>query len=128
MSLLLKIIPALIFWGIFGYIIIKVPYPQTLTQANTTQLLAFFIPLFLALSFTIDLLLNFYLYSASVAFGIIILLILKGLGALNLIPASLTIISIALLMSYFKKSKKTSLTSFKKIPKLTHLRKRNVSS
>lgn len=101
-----KIIQALIFWGIFIYVVLQVPYPKSLTQATTFQLLSFFTPLFLALTFTLNLFLNSFFLSASVSLGIIFLLFLKALDTLNFVSAGLTIIAVGLLLSYFGKVRK----------------------
>lgn len=112
----LKILPALIFWGIFIFVIFQVPYPESLTQATFFQILAFFIPLFLALTFTL---------SATISLGIVFLLLLKSLNALNFVSVILIIVAVGLLLSYFKKEKgKHKLTYVSKISKLTHLHRK----
>ncbi len=120
LQIFLKIIPALIFWGIFLYVIFQVPYPKTLKEANLIQLLSFFTPLFLALIFTLDLFLRFIFRSILISFTVIILLVLKDLDTLGLIASGITLIVLILSLIYFKK---TSLTSSLKIPKLTALRR-----
>ena len=126
----LKILLALIFWGIFSYVIIYVNYPESLTQASTGQLLYFFIPLFLAIIFTVNILLRSIIRSILIAFGVIILLVLKALDSLNLVSAGLTIIAIGLLFSYFNPSTRSArsgpsgLTSGSNIPKLKSLRRK----
>ncbi len=123
MNILKKIIPAIIFWGVFIFTILQIPYPQTLIQADTKQLLLFFIPLFLALILTINLFLKNIFLSCSISLGLIFLLILKSLDILNLVTASLIVITVGLLISYFKKARPKSLTNHSKIPKLTRLKK-----
>ena len=122
-KLLPRFIPALFFWGIFVYVILQIPYPETITQANVTQLLAFFIPLFLAITLTLNLILKNILMSGSISLGLIFLLILKSLDSLNIVTGILIVISIGLLISYFKKNKNRRLTNYSKIPKLTRLRR-----
>jgi len=127
-NLFQKVTVALIFWAIFTIIIFQLPYPQTLTQATALQILGFFIPLFLALSFTINIFLRNILLSSPISLGFVFILILKALDSLNVVTTSIIVIAVILLVSYFRKIKKRSLTKLPKIPKLTHLRKRNVSS
>lgn len=117
MQLFFKIIPTIVFWGIFVYVIFYVPYPESLTQVSLFQVLSFFIPLFLTLSFLLNIFLKFLTLSCILSLGIILLLILKSLAALNLVTAGLTLLAIYLFLSYFKKNKKR-LTSSIKIPKL----------
>ena len=96
-KIILKIFPALFFWGIFIFVIFYVEYPKSLTQATLFQILAFFVPLFLALSFTLSYILSL---------GIILLLILKSLDALNLVTSALTLLAVYLFLSYFKTTRK----------------------
>lgn len=123
MSFILKLIPTLVLWAIFAYVILQVPYPDSLTQANTTQLLSFFVPLFLAITFSANIFIKNIFISVSVSLGIISSLFLKALNSLNLVTAVLVILSIGLLVSYFRKIKRRNLTKWPKIPKLTHWRR-----
>lgn len=123
MYLFLKFIPALISWGIFIFVLLKVPYPTSLTQANLIQLTLFFIPLFLAIIFTINAFIKNIFVSSSISLGIISLLTLKALDSLNLVTALLTAVSVWLLIGYFKKINRKGLTKLPKISKLTHWRK-----
>lgn len=127
---LLKIIIAFIFWAIFIYVILQVPYPESITQTNPIQLLSFFLSLFLAIIFTLNILSKNIFISISISLVLIISLFLKALDSLNLVTVSLIAVPIGLLISYFRKikqsfssSKKKSLTKGLKIPKLTRLRR-----
>ncbi len=129
MSFLLKIIPAVLFWIVFIYTLQSVPYPETFTQANFTQVCLFFIPLLLALILTFNIFINFFI-SFPISLGLVFLLILKALNSLNIVTGILIAISIGLFLSYFRKNKKNNLnpiksdlTKLQKIPKLTQLRK-----
>lgn len=127
-KIITKILPIALLWGIFVYVVLQIPYPLSLTQSNILQLFSFFIPLFFALSLTINLFLKNIFSSASIALGLIFLLILKALDSINLVTTTLTVLAAALLISYFRKAKNQSLTNRSKIPKLTQLRKQQVSS
>ncbi len=118
-NIILKVIPALACWGIFAYVILQIPYPESLTQANFTQLLPFFASLFLALVFTLNILFKNILLSFSICLGLIFLLILKALDSLNIVTGILIVVATYLLASYFKRAKKKGLTKQPKIPKLT---------
>ena len=121
MTLILRILPALIFWGIFGYVILYVPYPKSITQADVVQLSSFFISLFLALIFSFNFFLKSFALSGTLALGIIFLLLLKALNSFNFVTVTLITLVTWLLLSYFKKNR--SLTNSTKISKLTPLRK-----
>lgn len=120
---ILKFIPAVILWGIFIFVVLKIPYPDSLTQANLTQIIPFFASLYLTLILTFNILLKNILSSAALSLGLIFLLILKALDSLNIVTGALTVIAMYLLLSYFKKIKRKNLTKLPKIPKLTHLRR-----
>ncbi len=128
----LKIFLALIFWSLFIYVIFTVPYPESLPQASSFQLLSFFIPLFLALALTANLLINNIPSSLIFSLGIILLLFLKSLKAINSIAIILIIIAILLVISYFKTPKSIrptrsgfkNLTSSNFVPKLRNLRRK----
>lgn len=120
---IIKIILALIFWGIFVYIIFFVDYPKSLTQASPLQLLLFFIPLYFAITFTLNLVIKNLILCLVISLGISLLLILKALDSLNFVSGGLAIISIVLLVSYFKKGSR-NLTSYTSVPKLDHLQRR----
>lgn len=105
-KIFLKVFPSLIFWGLFAGVILTVPYPEGFTQARPDQLTFFFIPLFLALIFTLNIFLENILQSFSISLGIIFLLVLKALDSLNIVTGLLILISVWLLCSYFKKAKK----------------------
>lgn len=117
-----NIIPALFFWGLFIYVVLQVPYPETITQANILQVLSFFLPLFFALAFTLNTIFKNMFISFSISLGLVFALVLKALDSLNIVTGVLIIISIGLLVSYFRKRKKKSLTKLPKIHKLTKLR------
>ena len=57
-QLILTILLLLFSWGIWVYVIFNVPYPESLTKGDSFQLLSFFIPLFLALIFSTNIILK----------------------------------------------------------------------
>lgn len=117
MIFLIKIFPALFFLGVFGFVVLQIPYPESLTQANITQLLSFFIPLFLAITLTFNIFFKNIFITGSVSLGIILLLILKALDSLNIITGSLIIVSVGLLISYFRKIKVRGIKGIRRIRK-----------
>jgi len=119
-KIVLRIFLALIFWGIFGYVVLQVPYPDSLTQANLIQIIPFFVSLFLALTATLNILFENILASFSVSLGLTFLLILKALDSLSWVTGGLILVSVVLL----RKGEKKSLTKQSKIPKLINLRRR----
>lgn len=118
-KIILKAIFALICWGIFIFVVLNIPYPESLTQANFTQIIPFFASLYLTLVFTVNILFKNILFSASVCLGVIFLLILKALASLNIVTGILIIIATYLLASYFRKARRKGITKQLKIPKIT---------
>ncbi len=122
-KLLSKMFLGLIFWVLFIYIVLTVPYPEKLSQASSWQVIYFFLPLFLALTFSLNLFTKFLPLSVSITLGLVIILILKALSILNIVTAVLVVLSVYLFASYFLKIKSktkanTNLTSRSNIPKL----------
>lgn len=94
--------PALFFWIMLLFVIFTMEYPKSLTQATFFQLFIFFTPLYMALTLTINLIVKNILRCLIIAFGLIILLILRALDSLNLVTGILTILAVGLLVSYFR--------------------------
>ena len=103
-KIIIALIPALIFWFIFLIVILTVNYPKSLTQANFYQILAFFVPLYLALILTIRIVIKKIVINLIISLGLMILLILKALDSFNIVTAILTVLAIGFLISYFKDS------------------------
>ncbi len=101
-KLLINFIPALASFGVLALVIFFVPYPESITQASIFQLLAFFVPLFLGVTFSANLFFKSYPSSVSISLGVSILLLLLSLNSLNLATAIITIVTVALLLSQFK--------------------------
>ncbi len=119
----MKTILALFFWGVFVYIVLQIPYPETIVQANITQLVYFFVSLFFSITLSVNILLRNIFISSAISLGVIFSLILKALDSLNLVTGGLLVISISLLISYFRRIRTKDLTNLPKIHKLTHLRR-----
>ena len=121
-KILFKIFPVIFFAGIFSYVLFNVNYPPSLTQTTVFQLLAFLIPLYLLITFVLNLFFNFLLLAGISSLGLIILLTLQALDSLNLVTGGLTAVSVGLFISYFRKNRRGSLTKWPKIPKLTRIK------
>lgn len=131
MKVLIRVFPLIIFWGTFIGVILFLPYPDSLPQASFLQMIAFFIPLFLAITFTVDLVLKNIPSSIAFSLGIILLLALKALKSVNSLYIILIVLAVGLLVSYFKsmrspltRSGSNDLTSSSFVPKLKNLRRK----
>lgn len=115
-----KILPILIFGGIFIFVLLKVDYPNSLTSASAFQLGAFLIPIFLTLTFALNFVIGFLFISAAISLSLTIILLLNALNSLNVVTAVITIIAIYLLVNYLQKIRKNTIFhSFKSRGKLT---------
>src|SRR5689334_10527130 len=101
MSKLPKVLIALLTWLIFILAVWQVPYPKTLTAAGLGQIFPFFTPLFLALTFTLNIFLNMLPLSAIISLGVVFALILKALDSFNLVTIALILVAEYLLIGYF---------------------------
>ncbi len=97
-----KIILSIISWLIFLGVVFSVEYPESLSNASVYQLAAFFTPLLSAIFFTINLFLKSLYKSFVLSFGLVLLLILKALDALNLVTFGIALVAIYLLLGSFK--------------------------
>lgn len=116
-----KLIPLFFFGAIFGFVVWQIKPPQSLPSISLTQLILFFIPLLLFLTFCLNLFFKFLLRSFAVALGLILFLVLKSLNILNLATVSVIFLVIVILVRIFKKPGKTFYQV--KIPKLSKLSK-----
>ena len=123
-SLLLAIISL----AIFGYVIYFTKPPSSWNEASTLQILSFFIPLLLFLTFLINLFLNYLPRSFAIGISLMLLALLKTVDQLNIFTLILDIILIVLFFIFFKKPpfiRRKGLTRNFKIPKLKNLGRRN---
>lgn len=105
----------------FSYIIYFTEPPKSWDQASNFQILIFFIPLLLLVTFFTNLFLNYLPRSFSIGLGVLVMTVLKGVNQLNSLTFSLTILLIALLFWFIPKSR---LTRIPKIPKLSRFRRK----
>lgn len=116
-----KITLILIFGIIFAWIIFQIEPPQSLTTASTIQLVLFFLPLLLFLTFLINLFFQFWVRSLIIGLGITVMIALKGLDSLNLISLLLIFLAVFFLSRAFKKNNKKAYQA--KILKISKLEK-----
>lgn len=110
---LVNVFLAIGFWIGFVWVILNIDYPETLTEANVIQLSAFFIPLFLALALSINLLLQKIISSIIIAAALIFILVIKSLNEINIFSVGLTIAAVVLLLSYFGFGNLSKIKSFR---------------
>jgi len=125
-----RIFPALLSLIVFVLIIYYTPYPRTWYSASVSQILLFFIPLLVFLTFFLNIFINFYEKSFSLSLGLLILIVLRSIDELNIITGVLTLLAAFLLSTTFKKPLwkprqiQKGLTSPFKISKLTRFERK----
>ena len=93
----------LVFLGIILILVVwQVEPPKSLTSASLIQIIVFFLPFWLFLTFLINLFLKFLLRSLIISLGLTILL---SLEALNFITIPIVILATVLTTLAFKKPK-----------------------
>lgn len=125
-----------ILYSIFSFsllfsVIYFVPPPSSWIEASIFQILIFFIPLLLTLTFFINLFLKYFPNAFIFSLGLVILITLYSINSLNLFSTPLTLALTLIVIKIFPKLKYRSprflksLTKPPNIPKITRLRKQS---
>ncbi len=101
MKFLRKLLPILFYGSIWGMVIYFVEPPASWPSATTTQILSFFIPLLLTVTFLINFILNYLPHSFIAALGILLMLVLYAINQLTAITAGIIILITTLLIKIF---------------------------
>lgn len=105
MPIFKKLIPIIFFAGVFALVLWQTQPPKSLTSATISQILLFFISLFLFLIFLLNIYFQFLIRSFVISLGVVLLLIFKSLDMLNFVSVILIIAATAFLVVSFKKPK-----------------------
>lgn len=110
----------LAFSGVFILVLIYIEPPKSWPEASIFQIMAFFMPLLLAITALIDIVMHYYPHSFIIALGIILSLAFYGVNQLNWITGSLAFLITAYFVRIFPKTRlpRFRLTSGAQIPKL----------
>lgn len=121
MLLLRRFIPILFYTILWGVVIYYVEPPQSWPEASAFQILAFFIPLTLALTFLIDLFLNYLPHSFFAALGVLITIVLYAINQLTFISGGIAILITVLCIKLFPEVRmpRVRLTKLGKLLRLT---------
>lgn len=108
------------FLSLFILVILYVEPPESWQSASVFQIVAFFLPIVLALTAFLDILVHYIPHSFILSLGAILLLAFFGAGQLNYLTGILVILVTAFCFRIFPKMKlpRFRLTSGSKIPKL----------
>lgn len=119
-----KLLAFLFFLLIFILVIFYIEPPANWESASIFQIMAFFLPILLAITSLADIVIHYLPHSFIVSLGVILLLAFFGAGQLNYLTAILVILITALCFRIFPKMKlpRFRLTPSSKIPKL-HMQK-----
>lgn len=130
-----KLVPFLVFLGILASVIYYITPPPSWAEASTFQILIFFIPLLLTLTFFINIFLGFLPRSFIVGLGLMMLVVLWAINTFNYLSLGIVIFLTAiclklfpkfnyprkLRMGIFRKKAHLGLTKEENIPKLTRI-------
>ena len=113
-----------LFLALFILVVLYVEPPKSWGEASIFQIMAFFMPLLLALTVFIDILLHYLPHSFILALGLILSLSFYAVNQLNILTSLLVLLITLLSYRVFPKMKlpRLRLTRSSKIPKL-HMQK-----
>lgn len=119
-----KLLAFTFFLALFVAVILYIEPPGSWREANIFQILAFFLPILLAITALVDILVHYLPHSFILSLGIILLLAFFGAGQLNLLTGALVVLITVFCFRIFPKMKlpRFRLTRSSKIPKL-HMQK-----
>ncbi len=119
-----KLFLSLFFLGIIILVVLYVEPPTSWANASVFQILVFFLPLVLFLTFFINLFLSYLPKSFIIALGLMMALVFQSIRQLNWISLSTIIIITFIFFKLFPKVKYRSfrLTKETKIPTLSKLK------
>lgn len=120
MVLVKKIIAFWVCLIIFALVIIYTEPPKSWAEASVFQLLAFFLPILIAMTALLDILVHYFPHSFIISSGVIMALAFYAVNQLNWLTAILAILITAFFVRVFPKMKlpRFRLTGSSKIPKL----------
>jgi hypothetical protein len=115
------------FLALFVLVILYIEPPKSWPEASIFQMMAFFLPILLAITALVDILMHYLPHSFILALGIILGLAFYAVNQLNILSGLLVLLITLLSYRVFPKMKlpRFRLTSGSKIPKL-HMRKQEV--
>ena len=123
-SFVKKLLFFALFLGLFILVVLFLEPPQSWNKASIFQIMAFFLPILLAITVLIDILLHYLPHSFIFALGIILGLAFYAVNQLNILSGLLVLLITLLSYRVFPKMRlpRFRLTYTVKIPKL-HMQK-----
>jgi hypothetical protein len=101
MNFLKRLVPILFYLLLWGIVIYFIEPPRSWPEASSFQILAFFIPLTLALTFICDLFFNYFPHSFMASLGLLMMLVMYAINQLTFISAGIVILLTTLLIKIF---------------------------
>lgn len=123
-NLLKKLGLFFVFTGLFSLVVFYVEPPKSWEAASLFQIMVFFLPLLIGLTFLFDSAVKYIPHSFIISLGVILLLAFYSVNQLNYLTVALVFLTTAFLLRVFPKMRlpRLRLTSGSKIPKL-HIQK-----
>lgn len=118
--LIKRILPLFIFAGIWAAVIYFVEPPHSWPEASAFQILAFFIPLLLLITFLVDFFFNYLPHAFIAGLGIVMLFVFQAINQLTFITGGIILIVTILCIKLFPRVRlpRFRLTRGTKIPTL----------
>lgn len=122
MLLLKKIILTLIPLAALTGVVYFVPAPPSWPEASAWQILAFFLPILLFLTFLTNILFSYLPHAFIAGLGLMFLVVLQASNQINILSVVLTLAATILLIRLFPKMNyRFRLTRSPKIPKISQI-------
>lgn len=101
MNFVKRLLPILFYLALWGLVVYFIEPPKSWPEATPWQILAFFIPLTLALAFIINLILNYFPHSFIGSLGLLLILVLYAINQLTPVTGGIVIIFTILFIKLF---------------------------
>jgi hypothetical protein len=101
MKFINQLIPILFYVSLWGIVVFFIEPPKSWPEATLFQILAFFVPLTLALTFMINLVLKYFPHSFMASLGVLMLLVLYAINQLTPIAGGIVILITILFIKLF---------------------------
>lgn len=120
MRFIKRLVPIVFYGLLWGFVVYFVEPPASWPEATAWQILAFFLPLTLAITFIINLVFNYFPHSFISALGLLMLIVMYAINQLTFISGGIVILLTTLLIKIFPRVR--LLPRFKLTPLLKKLK------
>lgn len=101
MKFIHRLVPIAFYLLLWSLVVYFIEPPRSWPEATSGQILVFFIPLTLALTFIIELFFNYFPHSFIAALGLLMLLVMFAINQLTVVSGGITLLITTLLIKIF---------------------------